>query len=127
MEEQDCGALHYSNLFRMGFTNFLSYENDTKKQLTFAESHEIAMETGIEPANFQLRPNRHQLPLSFVLIRWQLAQRTSRLAISFSMVDHETALFSCPAILADLLPRTWSNSRTRTSVSPQSTQGCSDK
>ena len=95
MEEQDCGALHYSNLFRMGFTNFLSYENDRKKQLTSAESHDITMETGIEPAIFQLRPNRHHFPRSRFFLRWQLAQRTSHLAISFSMVDQEARFLIC--------------------------------
>jgi hypothetical protein len=60
-----------------------------QKQLPSAESHDKAGETEIEPAIFQLRPNRHQLPLSLVLMRWQFAQRTSHLSISAWIVSQE--------------------------------------
>src|SRR5258707_5530748 len=67
------------------------------------------------PQPLQLRPNRHHFPLSRVLRRWQLAHRTSHLAISAAIADQGAPL-SILVILADLLPCTWSNSRTRTSV-----------
>ena len=51
---------------------------------------------------------------------WQFAQRTSHFAISaLSLSKLESRIMSL--IAATLIPRTWSNSRTRISALPQST------
>ncbi len=63
-----------------------------------------------------------QLPaLSNVTRRWQFAQRTSHLAISAINLTRELADIMF-AIFLTLSPR-WSNSNTRQSELPQSTQG----
>jgi hypothetical protein len=90
-------ALQYGNFFRVDFINILIHKHVTKKQFTSPESHDKARETGIELAIFQLRPNRHQLPLSFFVFPAEVF-----LSISFFATTW-TNLFQWKAIPPDKL------------------------
>ena len=89
--------------------------------------------TAAEPRRLAPRPlatrpratARQSCPRSEVTRRWQLAHRTSHFAISRLDVAPPPARATMDAMSARFsTPGRWSNSRTRTSLSPQSTQGC---